>query len=230
MLKINTYPKALVALVLTLLIFSIILSGCKTTEKTVTKSEVNKDSLAVVEATKRLADMQKQRDFYESKLRESEYLQANFKECPPVINADSLRMALTASGCDSNDIASLRKELNRAQSKYQRLADGSVIIEGNLQSVTELNTKQQDSIREISKERTLLMDSLTKTQTEFSEYKKNQNKEVVRKPVFMWYWILFIAGLIAGAFLWDRFGVKIKAIKLFRIIFEQLLHFYKCLK
>lgn len=197
-----------------------LLTGCIGSKHT-TKSEVNKDSVATVEALKRLADMEKQRDYFESKLRESEYLQANFKECPPVINADSLRIALTAAGCDSNDIASLRRELTRTQSKYQRLADGSVIIEGNLQSVTELNAKQQDSIREISRERTILMDSLTKTQTEFSEYKKNQSKEVVRKPAAFWYWILFIAGLVAGAFIWDRFGAKIKGSQLFKLLKKQ---------
>lgn len=217
MLKINTYPKALAAFILLLIVFCFILSGCKVSEKTTTKSEVNKDSLAVVEAEKRLAEMEKQRDFYESKLREAEYLQANFKECPPVINADSLRIAMTASGCDSNDIASLRSELRRSQSKYQRLADGTVIIEGNLASVTEMNTKQQDSIREISQEKLKLVDSLTKTKTEFSEYKKNQSKEVVKKPAAIWYHILFIAGLISGAFLWDRFGAKIKGSPLFKM-------------
>ena len=211
MLKINTYPKAVVAFLITLILFSIILSGCKTVEKTVDREKEIRDSLAVVDAESRLAEMTKQRNHFESKLRESEYLQANFRECPPVINADSLRIALTASGCDSSDIASLRDELRRTKSRYQRLADGSVVIEGNLQSVTELNTKQQDSIRDISSEKIKLAEELKRTQTEFSAYKESVKKEVVKKPATFWYWILFFAGLIAGAFLWDKLGAKVKA-------------------
>lgn len=220
MIKINTYPKAIMVFLITLILFSIIMAGCKTTEKTVDRSKEIRDSVAHVEAMKRLVDMQKQRDYYESKLREMEYLQADFKECPPVINADSLRMVLTASGCDSNDIASLRKELNRSQARYQRLADGSVIIEGNLASVTDLKNKQSDTIKEITADRLRIADELTTTKTELSVLKKNLSKEVVRKPATFLYWIVFFTGLIAGAFLWDRFGAKLKAkfssIKLFK--------------
>ena len=219
-MRLNTFPKWFAFFIILLTAVSYFLSGCKTVEKTVDREKEIRDSLAVVDAESRLAEMTKQRNHFESKLRESEYLQANFKECPPVINADSLRIALTSSGCDSSDIASLRDELRRTKSRYQRLADGSVVIEGNLQSVTELNTKQQDSIRDISSEKIKLAEELKRTQTEFSAFKESVKKEVVKKPATFWYWVLFFAGMIAGAFLWDNLGAKVKAkfssIKLFK--------------
>lgn len=212
MIKLDTYPKWLAVLIATLLLFSVLLSACKTTEKTVAKKEINRDSVATAEALKRLADMEKQRDHFESRLKEMEYLQANFQECPPVVNMDSLREVLTASGCDSNDIESLRRELNRSQARYQRLADGSVIIEGNLASVTAAKSKQEDSLREITKENIRLMDSISRVNVRLTEATKETHKEVTRKPVATWYALFFVIGMIVGGLIWDKWGAKIKTI------------------
>jgi predicted nuclease with TOPRIM domain len=216
MLKINTYPKAVAAFVVTLIILTLILSGCRTTQKTVTKSETNKDSMALVEANKRLEKMAKERERLESKLSQWEQTRVDFQPCPPPVNLDSLREVLTDSGCDPNDIESLRKELTRTQSKYQRLADGSLIIEGNLASVTEAKEKQEDTLRDIQKENSELLDSINRVNTKLTEAKKEASKEVTRKPPYDWYLLFFVIGVAVGMWVWNKWGEKIKRINPFK--------------
>jgi multidrug resistance efflux pump len=208
-------PRYIAILILLFAAALVIFSSCKTVEKTTTKSETNKDSLAVVEATKRLADMQKERDHYESKLKEMEYLQATFKECPPRIDVDSLRSVLKETGCDPATVTALINELDQTKAEYERLADGTVRIKGNLASITAAKSKQEDSLREITKENARLLEELQKSQTNVKTEIKTVEKEVTRKPVATWYLLFFVIGAVVGGWVWDRWGAKIKTIKIF---------------
>lgn len=209
-------PRHIAILLILFTALLVFLSSCRTTQKTVTKSETNKDSMALVEANKRLEKMAKERERLESKLSQWEQTKVDFQPCPPPVNLDSLREVLTTSGCDPNDIESLRKELTRTQSKYQRLADGSLIIEGNLASVTEAKEKLEDTTKDLIKENSELVDSLNSAYTQLTEEKKEASKDLTRKLPYDWYLLFFVIGVAAGMWVWNKWGAKIKAIKFFK--------------
>lgn len=167
-----------------------LLTSCRVQKQSSTRTE-NRDSLALVAAKTQLAEVIKERDYFQKKVEELEYLAITFTECPPTVNADSL----LKYGCDTGYVAGLRSKLDSTQSKFERAADGSVKVEGRLASITLSKQRIEDSLHETNKEVIRLKSELAIAKSQVRTEIKEVTKEVKRG--WPW-WIWFTIGLIGG--------------------------------
>ena len=142
-------------------------------------------------AKTQLAEVIKERDHFQKKVEELEYLAITFAECPPAVNADSL----LKYGCDTGYVAGLRSKLDSTQSKFERAADGSVKVEGRLASITLSKQRIEDSLHERNAEVIRLKTELAVAKSQVRTEIKTVEKEVKRG--WPW-WIWFTIGLIGG--------------------------------
>lgn len=178
-------------------IFLSLLTGCVGSKHTA-KQSVNKDSLAVVQIKSDLAEVQKERDFFQRKVEELEYLAITFAECPPAINADSL----LKYGCDTSYVDRLKNELDKTQATVERMADGSLKVQGQLKSVTLSKKRIEDSLHARDAEIIRLKSELTIAKTQVKTEIKTVEKEIEKRGAK---WLWFIFGLTVGAGL--MFGI-----------------------
>lgn len=185
-----------VAFLLTLVTLGL-LTSCRVQKQSSTRTE-NRDSLALVAAKAELAEVIKERDHFQKKVEELEYLAITFAECPPAVNIDSLKAALSASGCRPEDIAALQEKLTAVQSKFEKAADGSVKVQGRLASITVSKQRIEDSLHERNAEIIRLKSELAVAKSQVRTEIKTVEKEVNRG--WPW-WIWFTIGLVSGVVL-----------------------------
>lgn len=185
-----------VAFLLTLVTLGL-LTSCGVQKHSTAKTE-NRDSVALVAAKAHLAEVIKERDHFQKKVEELEYLAITFAECPPAVNIDSLKAALTASGCRPEDIAALQEKLTVVQSKFEKAADGSVKVQGRLASITLSKQRIEDSLHDANKKIIRLKSELTVAKSQVKTEIRTVEKEVKRGWVW-WKW--FALGLISGVVL-----------------------------
>lgn len=172
----------------------LLLTSCRVQKQSSTRTE-NRDSLALVVAKAQLAEVIKERDHFQKKVEELEYLAITFAECPPAVNLDSLKTALAASGCRPEDIAALQAKLEAAQSRFEQAADGSVKVEGRLKSVILSRQKIEDSLHERNAEVIRLKSELAVAKSQV----KTEIREVIKDVKRGWpWWIWFTIGLVSG--------------------------------
>jgi len=167
-----------------------LLTSCGVQKHIATTTE-NRDSVALVAAKADLAEVIKERDHYQKKVEELEYLAITFAECPPAINADSL----LKYGCDTGYVAGLRSKLDSTQSSFERLADGTVKVQGRIASITLSKQRIEDSLHDANKEVIRLKSELAVAKSQVKTEIKTVEKEVKRG--WPW-WIWFVIGLISG--------------------------------
>lgn len=178
-----------------LIIFALLLAAGCGSQKHITTTTENRDSLALMAAKAELAEAIKEREHFRKKVEELEYLAITFAECPPAVNIDSLKAALAASGCRPEDIAALQEKLTTVQSKFERAADGSVKVQGRLASITLSKQRIEDSLHERNAEIVRLKSELAVAKSQVRTEIKTVEKEVKRG--WPW-WIWFILGMISG--------------------------------
>jgi len=166
------------------------LTGCGVQKHTITTTE-NRDSVVLMLTQKALAEVIKDRDHYRKKVEELEYLAITFAECPPAVNTDSL----LKYGCDTGYVAGLRSKLDSAQSSFERLADGTVKVQGRIASITLSKQRIEDSLHERNAEVIRLKSELAVAKSQVKTEIKTVEKEVKRGWAW-WKW--FVIGLISG--------------------------------
>lgn len=186
------------AFLLTLVTLGILTGGCKV-QKHVTRTTENRDSVSLMLTQKALTEVIQERDHYRKRLEELEYLAITFAECPPAINADSL----LKYGCDTGYVAGLRSKLDSAQSSFERLADGSIKVQGRIASITLSKQRIEDSLHDANKEVIRLKSELAVAKSQVKAEIKTAEKEVKRTPAWpFWLMLLvFLVGIRAGWYL-----------------------------
>lgn len=181
-----------------LIIFALLLAAGCGSQKHITTTTENRDSLALVLAKKQMIELIRERDHFQKRLEELEYLAITFTECPPPINADSL----LKHGCDTGYVAGLRSKLDSTQSSFERLADGSVKVQGRIASITLSKQRIEDSLHERNAEVVRLKSELAIAKSQVKTEIKTVEKEVKRGwPWWAWFAIGLISGIVLLAIL-----------------------------
>lgn len=159
----------------------LLLTACPSSRHaTTTTSATTVDSTAYYR--QQIATLTLERDQFERRVDELEYLALTFVDCPDL---DSLRAAVLASGC--RNIDSVLRVLDSYRSEVKRYADGSLEIRGQLARVVQSKSKVEEESRLKDKKIAELRDSMAAKKVEVVE--KWREREV-EKTSLWWVWLL----------------------------------------
>lgn len=187
--------KILSLFVLTVMLI-LLIAGCNS-GKEVSKSTRTVDSTAITELRKQLLTVTAERDNFQKRVEELEYLEMTFVPCPPALDVDSLRAVLIAANCSPKVVDSLMGTLNQANTIIKKLADGTLIIEGKVAKLSQSKQRLEQVLAEKDKRILALSDSLSKAEAKVVIREVEREKVVKRFP---WWWVVlaFAAGAAAG--------------------------------
>lgn len=190
--------------------------GCNT-QKHITNRQVNTDSASLQEALTMIEQLTKENEHYQQRVHELENLEITFTEPPPCpqINTDSLRVALLSSGCKQSTVDSavaayndVSKRYRAAQSTIKKMADGSLVIKGNIASLSQSNQKLQETIRDREKTINFITEEYNRVQTELQKSQSEKVKQVKRSILSgVGFWIIFlVVGFALGFYVCLKLG------------------------
>lgn len=178
--------------ILFLLTTIILLASCGGS-KNISSTRDNRDSLALVEKDRKLAEMTRELEDLRAILREHEYTDVLFE---PAINFDSLRAVLIEANCSQKSIDEIKAALEAARATIKRMADGTVEITGQIRSLKHTSDKQQEIISSQARTIERLENELTQAKTNVKTETVEKIREIKRVP--WWIWLAIFGGFCLG--------------------------------